>query len=229
MADGTWSLVSMAMPTGLYILDAHSYPSPHYCDNQNVPRYFQMSPEGVEGGAESFWAGNHWFRAIWSLSNCLRGQIGDSIRLCENDRVKKSRGESSSIKWDIKSENIGWIHFNKETDSFWGFLLSTGSFKYINISHSTSNKGFQIRIPKTRLLMVFAFVIHFSVQPDCRRVCEPSGKKHKLEPANLACLSGLNWPGFFMRCLAAWVFNFILLFYVLVAYTQRPLDNCLFF
>lgn len=55
------------------------------------------------------------------------------------------------------------------------------------------------------------------------------GKKHKLRPANLACLSGLNWPGYFMRCLAAWVFNFILLFYVLGAYTQRPLDNCLFF
>lgn len=40
-----------------------------------------------------------------------------------------------------------------------------------------------------------------------------------------------GWTGlaFFMRCLAAWMFNFILLFYVLGADAQRSLDNCLFF
>ena len=154
----------------------------------------KMSPDiskchrwGWGYSAESLLAGNHWFRAIWPLSNSSRRQIGNRVRLCESDNVKKSRGDSPSIKWYFKSENVEWIHFNKDPDSPRGLLLSTSSFKYINISHSTSNKGFQIWIPETRLPMVFAFVIHFSIQADSRKVCETSGKKTQAQ----ACQSGM--------------------------------------
>lgn len=126
----------------------------------------------------------------------MRRQIGNNVGLCGSDNVKNSEGESHQSKLYRKSENVEWICCNKEGDSLWGLLPSTGSFKYIKIGHRTSNKGFQIWVPQTRSLMVFDFAIYFSIQPDSRRVYEPSGKKAQAG----ACQSGmpqyaeLAWP-----------------------------------
>lgn len=218
-----WSLVNRAMPAGLCLLDTRSFPAPYRCDNQKCLQTFPNVPsgDGAGGGAaESLWARNHGFRASWSLSNCFRRQRGNSVRLHVSDNVKKSRGESPSIKWYFKSENVGWIHFNKDPDSLWGLLLATGSFKYINISHSTSNKGSQIWIPETRLLMVFAFVIHFSIQPDSRKVCEPSGKKNTSSSLPIWHAS-VGWTGLAFLW-GVWQPEYLISFFYFVFWVRTP-------
>lgn len=196
------------LPTG-----CQSFPPSIVVTPKNVSRYFQVPPGRQDC---SGWKITDLEQcSLWAIL-LVRRQIGNNGGLCGSDNVKNSRGESHQSEWYSKSENVGKIHCNKEIESLGGFLPTTGSFKYIKISHPTSNKGFQIWVPKTRLLMVYAFIPPSNQTVE--GVCELSGGKHKPEPANLACLSRLNWPGFFMRCLSAWVLNFILLFYVVGAY-----------
>lgn len=48
----------------------------------------------------------------------VRRQIGNSVGLCGSDNVKNSKSEIYQSKWHVKSENVRWVYFNKDRDSF---------------------------------------------------------------------------------------------------------------
>lgn len=163
------------MPTGLHPLNDNGSPSPPSCDKQtclwtlpNVP--WNIGGPGMQTGLEQY-----GLRAIV----LVRRQVGNSARLCGSDNGRNPKSETHRSKWYVKSQSVRWVHFNKDRDSLRGFLPSTGSFQHCNITPSSSNKGSQIGTSKMRLLVLFAFAIHFCIQLDSRRFVNLQGGNEK--------------------------------------------------
>lgn len=113
-----------------------------------------------------------------------------------------------------------WKHFHQA--HLWLFLPPNGPLNYIKISPLTSKKGCQTLCPHPTpgwcwwpSPLQFCF---FLAKPDRIRHCEPCGSKASSSlPARYASVGSTDRT-FFMRCLAAWVFHLILLFYVSSVY-----------